>query len=38
MNRPDELSRCLDSVFQNVDRPDEVIVSDDSPDEEPARA
>jgi GT2 family glycosyltransferase len=37
MNRPDELSRCLDSVFQNVDKPDEVIVSDDSPNEEPGR-
>jgi glycosyltransferase involved in cell wall biosynthesis len=38
MNRPDELNRCLDSVFQNADRPDEVIVSDDSPNEESARA
>jgi GT2 family glycosyltransferase len=32
MNRPDELSRCLDSVFQGLEKPDEVIVSDDSTD------
>jgi glycosyltransferase involved in cell wall biosynthesis len=32
MNRPDELDRCLNSVFQNTETPDEVIVSDDSPD------
>lgn len=38
MNRPDELDRCLGSVFQNVETPDEVIVSDDSPNEQPARA
>ena len=32
MNRPDDLNHCLESVFQSVDKPDEVIVSDDSPD------
>jgi glycosyltransferase involved in cell wall biosynthesis len=32
MNRPNELNRCLQSVFQGVKKPDEVIVSDDSPD------
>jgi glycosyltransferase involved in cell wall biosynthesis len=32
MNRPDDLDRCLESVFQATGRPDEVIVSDDSPD------
>ena len=35
MNRPDDLNRCLESVFQSVDKPDEVIVSDDSPDPHP---
>ena len=35
MNRPDDLSRCLESVFQSVEKPDEVIVSDDSPDPQP---
>ncbi|WAL59162.1 glycosyltransferase family 2 protein [Thermocoleostomius sinensis] len=30
MNRPDELDRCLSSIFQSADLPDEVIVSDDS--------
>lgn len=30
MNRPDDLNRCLQSVFQAIDLPDEVIVSDDS--------
>lgn len=38
MNRPDDLTRCLDSIFQNADRPDEVIVSDDSPDGQPTQA
>jgi GT2 family glycosyltransferase len=37
MNRPDELSRCLNTVFQNSERPDEVIVSDDSSDGQPVR-
>jgi glycosyltransferase involved in cell wall biosynthesis len=32
MNRPDELDRCLKSVFQSSERPNEIIVSDDSPD------
>ena len=32
MNRPEDLSRCLESVFQSVEKPDEVIVSDDSSD------
>ncbi|HEY9832558.1 MAG TPA: glycosyltransferase, partial [Stenomitos sp.] len=38
MNRPDELDRCLESVFQSVEQPDEVIVSDDSPNSEPIQA
>ncbi len=38
MNRPDELSCCLDSVFKSVEQPDEVIVSDDSPDGQPTQA
>ncbi len=38
MNRPDELDRCLESVFQSVEKPDEVIVSDDSPNGEPVQA
>jgi GT2 family glycosyltransferase len=32
MNRPEDLSRCLDSVFQSSEMPDEIIISDDSPD------
>lgn len=32
MNRPDDLDRCLDSVFEGIEKPDEVIVSDDSAD------
>lgn len=32
MNRPDDLNRCLESIFQATDLPDEVIVSDDSRD------
>jgi glycosyltransferase involved in cell wall biosynthesis len=32
MNRPDDLNRCLESIFQSTQKPDEVIVSDDSPD------
>lgn len=32
MNRPEELNRCLESVFQSLEKPDEIIVSDDSPD------
>jgi GT2 family glycosyltransferase len=35
--RPDELRRCLSSVFRGDDVPDEVIVSDDSPDEREGR-
>jgi glycosyltransferase involved in cell wall biosynthesis len=38
MNRPDDLNRCLDSVYQSVEKPDEVIVSDDSPDGQPTQA
>ena len=30
MNRPEELEHCLETVFQSVEKPDEVIVSDDS--------
>jgi glycosyltransferase involved in cell wall biosynthesis len=37
MNRPDELIRCLESVFKSVEKPNEVIVSDDSPDGEPTQ-
>lgn len=37
MNRPDDLDRCLSSVFQSVEKPDEVIVSDDSPNPEPTK-
>lgn len=32
MNRPDDLDRCLNSVFSGIEQPDEVIVSDDSVD------
>jgi GT2 family glycosyltransferase len=32
MNRPDDLRRCLSSIVQNSTQPDEIIVSDDSPD------
>lgn len=32
MNRPDDLNRCLDSVFKSQEKPNEVIVSDDSSD------
>jgi glycosyltransferase involved in cell wall biosynthesis len=32
MNRAEDLSRCLDSVFQSSKMPDEIIISDDSPD------
>jgi glycosyltransferase involved in cell wall biosynthesis len=38
MNRPDELNCCLESVFQSIEKPDEVIVSDDSPDGQPTQA
>ncbi len=38
MNRLDDLNRCLDSVYQSVEKPDEVIVSDDSPDGQPTQA
>ncbi|NJO39553.1 MAG: glycosyltransferase [Cyanobacteria bacterium CRU_2_1] len=38
MNRPDELNHCLESVFQSAEKPDEVIVSDDSPDNQPVQA
>jgi GT2 family glycosyltransferase len=37
MNRPDELKRCLESVFQSLEGPDEVIVSDDSTDPQPVQ-
>ena len=37
MNRPDDLNRCLDSVFRGAEPPDQIIVSDDSPDGEPNR-
>ena len=30
MNRPEELNNCLHSVFEGVDLPEEIIVSDDS--------
>jgi len=38
MNRPEDLSRCLDSVLQCADQPIEIIVSDDSPDSMPTQA
>ena len=38
MNRPEDLTKCLESVFQSNVTPDEVIVSDDSPDPEPTKA
>jgi glycosyltransferase involved in cell wall biosynthesis len=38
MNRPDDLNRCLESVFQSIEKPDEVIVSDDSPDPQLTKA
>ncbi|MDJ0534562.1 MAG: glycosyltransferase family 2 protein [Xenococcaceae cyanobacterium MO_207.B15] len=31
-NRPNELQKCLSSVFQCSEKPEEIIVSDDSPD------
>jgi GT2 family glycosyltransferase len=37
MNRPDELSRCLDSIFEGLEKPDEIIVSDDSSDNQPTQ-
>jgi glycosyltransferase involved in cell wall biosynthesis len=37
MNRTEDLSRCLDSVFQSSEMPDEIIISDDSPDGIPTR-
>ncbi len=37
MNRPEDLSRCLDSVFQSNKIPDEIIISDDSPDGRPTQ-
>jgi GT2 family glycosyltransferase len=37
MNRPDDLATCLTSVFNGRSVPDEVIVSDDSPDPGPSR-
>lgn len=38
MNRPEELEQCLKSVFEAEAIPDEVIVSDDSPDDEAGKA
>jgi glycosyltransferase involved in cell wall biosynthesis len=38
MNRPDELEQCLESVFQAAEPPEEVLVSDDSPNGEPTQA
>jgi glycosyltransferase involved in cell wall biosynthesis len=38
MNRPDDLDRCLNSVFQSSELPDEVIVSDDSSESQPTQA
>lgn len=38
MNRPDDLDRCLKAVFQSSILPDEVIVSDDSLDSQPAQS
>lgn len=35
MNRPDDLERCLKSVFQSTELPDEIIVSDDSSNAQP---
>lgn len=37
MNRPEDLNRCLDSVFRSNGMPDEIIVSDDSPDGSPTQ-
>jgi glycosyltransferase involved in cell wall biosynthesis len=37
MNRAEDLSRCLDSVFQGNEMPDEIIVSDDSLDCRPTQ-
>jgi glycosyltransferase involved in cell wall biosynthesis len=37
MNRPEDLDRCLASVFAGSSVPDEVIVSDDSSNSEPTR-
>lgn len=32
MNRPRELHRCLSSIFAGITQPEEIVVSDDSPD------
>jgi glycosyltransferase involved in cell wall biosynthesis len=37
MNRPEDLSRCLDSVFQSYEMPDEIVISDDSPNGRPTQ-
>lgn len=37
MNRPGELENCLRSIFQGEELPDEIVVSDDSPDGNPSR-
>ena len=37
MNRDKDLNRCLSSVFDNLEKPDEVIVSDDSIDSQPTQ-
>lgn len=38
MNRPDDLNRGLESIFQGLEQPHEVIVSDDSPEPAPTQA
>jgi GT2 family glycosyltransferase len=37
MNRSEDLARCLGSIFKGVEQPDEIIVSDDSPNGEPTQ-
>jgi GT2 family glycosyltransferase len=38
LERPSELARCLESLHAGTRLPDEILVSDDSPDPEPTRA
>ena len=38
MNRPDDLTKCIESVLQCAAQPSEIIVSDDSPDPTPTKA